>query len=136
MITNFPAIKKLLLASRTIAVVGLSPKDSRPSNRVARYLIDVGYEVIPVNPGQELILGRPCFPSLSAIGSAVDIVDVFRRSEEVGPIVEEAIRIGARAVWLQEGIINAQAAAIAENAGLLVVMDQCLKTMHHKLLAL
>jgi len=135
MLANFSAIKKLLATSSTIAVVGLSPKESRPSNMVARYLIKAGYRVIPVNPGQEQILGLPCFPSLSAIRAPVDIVDVFRRSEETGPIVEEAISIGARAVWLQEGVVNAEAAAKARAAGLLVVMDQCLKTVHYELLA-
>ena len=135
MLVNFSAMKELLATSRTIAVVGLSPKESRPSNMVARYLIEAGYEVIPVNPGQERILGLPCFPSLSAIGKPVDIVDVFRRSAEVGPIVEEAIRMGARAVWLQEGVINAEAAARARAAGLFVVMDRCLKTVHCELLS-
>jgi hypothetical protein len=135
MLANFSAIRNLLTTSSTIAVVGLSPKESRPSNLVARYLINAGYRVIPVNPGQKQILGLPCFPSLSAIGAPVDIVDVFRRSEETGPIVEEAIRIGARAVWLQEGVVNTEAAARARAAGLLVVMDQCLKTVHYELLA-
>ncbi|MGV1100637.1 CoA-binding protein [Thiovibrio sp. JS02] len=130
MLLDFPAIKTLLATSKTIAVVGLSPKESRPSNMVARYLIEAGYTVIPVNPGQKEILGLPCYADLFAVPVPVDIVDIFRRSEDVEPIVEAAIRIKAKGVWMQEGVINEAAAEMARAAGLTVVMDRCLKTDH------
>lgn len=133
LLDDLPAIKKLLATARTIAVVGLSPKESRPSNMVARYLIEAGYTIIPVNPGQEEILGLNCYPDLGSIPVPVDIVDIFRRSEDVPPIVAESIAIGAKAVWMQEGVIHAEAARTAQAAGLLVVMDRCLKTVHHGL---
>ncbi|HIJ89264.1 MAG: CoA-binding protein [Desulfobulbaceae bacterium] len=131
LLNDLPAIKTLLTTSKTIAVVGLSPKESRPSNMVARYLIEAGYTIIPVNPGQEKILGLDCYPNLAAIPAQVDIVDIFRRSEDVPAIVAEAIAVGARAVWMQEGVSHAEAARSAKAAGLMVVMDRCLKTMHH-----
>jgi len=133
LLDDLPAIKKLLTTAKTIAVVGLSPKESRPSNMVARYLIEAGYTVIPVNPGQKEILGRPCYPDLSAVPDPVDIVNIFRRSEDVPPLVTESIAIGAKAVWMQEGVIHAEAARTAKAAGLLVVMDRCLKTVHFDL---
>lgn len=133
LLDDLPAIKKLLATARTIAVVGLSPKESRPSNMVARYLIEAGYTIIPVNPGQEEILGLNCYPDLGSIPVPVDIVDIFRRSEDVPPIVAESIAIGAKAVWMQEGVVHAEAARTAQAAGLLVVMDRCLKTVHHGL---
>ena len=133
LLDDLPAIKKLLATARTIAVVGLSPKESRPSNMVARYLIEAGYTIIPVNPGQEEILGLNCYPDLGSIPVPVDIVDIFRRSEDVPPIVAESIAIGAKAVWMQEGVIHAEAARTARAAGLLVVMDRCIKTVHHGL---
>ena len=120
-------IEKLLRDTRVIAMVGLSPKPERPSNAVARFMLAHGYEVIPVNPGFAEILGRPCYPDLAAIPRAVDMVDVFRKAEDVPPIAEAAVRIGAKSLWLQLGVINAQAAALAEAAGLRVVMDRCLK---------
>jgi len=114
----------------TIAVVGLSPKEHRPSNRVARYLIAAGFTVIPVNPGQERILGRSCYPNLAEVPVPVDLVDIFRASAHVLPIVEEAIAIGAKAVWMQKGIINEEAAILARQHGLVVVMDRCLMVDH------
>ncbi|HSR36425.1 MAG TPA: CoA-binding protein, partial [Desulfurivibrionaceae bacterium] len=123
MLVDLAQIRHLLTTSRTIAVVGLSPKESRPSNMVARYLISAGFRVIPVNPGQETILSLPCYPNLTAIPEPVDIVDIFRKADEVGPVVDEAIAIGTRAVWMQEGIANEAAAAKAKAAGLVVVMD-------------
>jgi len=123
-------VQHVLKNSKTIAVVGLSPKENRPSNEVARYLIAAGYEVIPVNPGQDQILGRRCYPNLSAIPVPVDIVDIFRRSEEVMSVVEEAIAIKAKAVWMQVGITNEAAADKARAAGLRVIMDRCIKTDH------
>jgi hypothetical protein len=130
MLLDLSALKNLLTSSKTIAVVGLSPKESRPSNMVARYLLEAGYRVIPVNPGQKEILGLPCYADLEAVPEPVDIVDIFRRSEDVEPIVEAAIRIGATAVWMQEGVVNEAAAQMARAAGLTVVMDRCLKTVH------
>lgn len=131
LLDDLPAIKKLLATAKTIAVVGLSPKQARPSNMVARYLIEAGYTVIPVNPGQEKILSLDCYPSLAAIPGPVDIVNIFRHSEEVPPIVAAAIALGAKAIWMQEGVIHTEAARSAKAAGLLVVMDRCLKTVHH-----
>ncbi|MHB1185281.1 MAG: CoA-binding protein [Desulfobulbia bacterium] len=133
LLDDLPAIKKLLATAKTIAVVGLSPKETRPSNMVARYLIAAGYTIIPVNPGQEEILGLDCYPDLGSIPVPVDIVDIFRRSEDVPPIVAESIAIGAKAVWMQEGVVHAEAARTAQAAGLLVVMDRCLKTVHYGL---
>jgi len=131
LLDDLPAIKKLLTTAKTIAVVGLSPKEARPSNMVARYLIKAGYTIIPVNPGQKEILGLDCYPDLTAIPTPVDIVNIFRRSEDVEPIVAEAIAIGARMIWMQEGVIHAEAARTAKAAGLVVVMDRCIKTVHH-----
>ena len=133
MLADLTQIRHILTTSRTIAVVGLSPKEARPSNMVARYLINAGFRVIPVNPGQTAILGLPCYPTLAAIPEPVDIVDIFRQADEVGPVVDEAITIGAKAVWMQEGIANAAAAAKAKAAGLVVVMDRCIKTDHEYL---
>jgi predicted CoA-binding protein len=127
-------IRRILRYSQTIAIVGLSPKPHRPSNQVARYLMEAGYRIIPVNPGQDTILGLPCYPNLLAIPTRVDLVDIFRRQEEVLPIVEEAIAIGAKFVWMQEGIVNEEAAAKARAAGLEVVMDRCTKIDHMNLL--
>jgi predicted CoA-binding protein len=127
-------IRKVLRDSKTIAVVGLSPKPHRPSHQVASYLMEAGYSVIPVNPGQNAILGQPCYPDLRAIPGSVDMVDIFRRTEEVLPIVEDAIGIGAQCIWMQEGIINHEAAAKAESAGLTVIMNRCTKIDHMNLL--
>lgn len=120
----------LLHDAKSIAVVGLSPKVKRPSNDVARYLIEAGYTVYPVNPGQEFILGLRCYPNLQAIPDPVDVVNIFRRSTEVLPIVQAAVAIGASTVWMQEGVINAEAAQYAEEHGLDVVMDRCIKIDH------
>jgi predicted CoA-binding protein len=114
-----------ILALRTWAVVGCSPNPARPSHGVARFLIDRGYDVIPVRPGTDEVLGRPCYPSLRDVPQPVDVVDVFRRSELAGTHVDEAIAVGAKAVWLQLGVIDDAAAARARDAGLLVVMDRC-----------
>jgi predicted CoA-binding protein len=125
--------EKILNSSRTIAVVGLSSKPDRPSYKVASHLKEQGYKIIPVNPTEKEILGELCYPDLASIPESVDVVDVFRRSEEVPPIVEEAMRIGAKAVWMQEGLINEEAAARAREAGLMVVMDKCMRKEHQKL---
>jgi hypothetical protein len=119
-----------ILKMHTIAVVGLSPKPDRPSNDVARYLLAQGYRMIPVNPVQDEILGLKCYPNLAAIPEPVDLVDVFRRPEHCPPIAQEAVAIGAKALWLQLGIVNDDAARIASDAGLLVVMDRCINIEH------
>ena len=115
---------------KTIAVVGLSPKEIRPSHGVARYLQSVGYKIVPVNPGHPEILGEKSYPTLHDIPFEVDVVDVFRRPEHVLPITEAAIEIGAKAIWFQDGVINNEAAKLAEDTGLLVVMDDCMLRQH------
>ncbi len=130
---NFSHIQYLLHRSRSIAVVGFSPKKVRPSNMVGQYLIDAGYTVFPVNPGQKEIYGRKCYPNLSAISQSIDIVVIFRKSLAVMPVVEEAVAIDAKAVWMQQGIINRQAAGLAKKAGLSVVMDRCIKIDHQNI---
>lgn len=132
--TNDTQILSLLSESTIIAVVGLSPKSQRPSNSVALYLMAQGYKVIPVNPGHSKILGLDCYPNLGAIPMAVDIVDIFRKSSEIGPIVDQAVEIGAGAVWMQQGIVNQEAALRAEEAGLTVIMDRCIKVEHFRLI--
>jgi len=116
-----------------IAMVGLSPDPNRPSHRVAKYLINHGYKVIPVNPDTQEILGIRSYSDMSSIPEPIEIVDIFRRSEEVMPIVDEAIKIGAKVVWMQEGVINEEAALRAQDAGLLVVMDRCMLKEHKRL---
>ena len=121
-------IREILTTIKTIAVVGWSPKPDRPSNGVARYLRSKGFRVIPVNPGQAGLdsgLGEVVRASLTDIGEAVDMVDIFRRSEEVGPVVDEAIATGAAVVWMQLGVVNTLAADVARSAGLKVVMNRC-----------
>jgi predicted CoA-binding protein len=127
-------IRNILQNTTTIAVVGLSPKPSRPSNQVAQYLKNTGYTIIPVNPGQDNLLGLPCYPNLQAIPGPVDMVDIFRRSEFVLPVVEEAITIKAKVIWMQSGIINEEAAELAKEAGLTVIMDRCTMVDHMDLL--
>ncbi len=127
-------VEQLLRRSRSIAIVGLSPKENRPSNMVGRYLLAAGYSIYPVNPGHTELLGQPCFPNLSSIPVKIDIVDIFRRAEEVLPFVEEAVRIGAAAVWMQLGIVNQLAADYARANGLAVIMDRCIKIDHLNLL--
>jgi predicted CoA-binding protein len=127
-------IRYILQNTTTIAVVGLSPKPSRPSNQVAQYLKNNGYTIIPVNPGQDTLLGLPCYPNLQAIPGPVDMVDIFRRSEFVLSVVEEAIAIKAKVIWMQSGIINEEAAELAEEAGLAVIMDRCTMVDHMDLL--
>ncbi|MGD0363336.1 MAG: CoA-binding protein [Bryobacteraceae bacterium] len=123
-------IPELLKTSRTIAVVGLSNKRFRPSFGVAQYMQRNGYRIIPVNPFEREVLGEKCYPDLDSIAGRVDIVDIFRRAEFVPEIVDAAIRIGARAVWMQEGIEHPEAAQKAAAAGLMVVMDRCILKDH------
>ena len=121
---------KILRSARTVAVVGLSPDPRRPSHGVARYLQRAGYRIIPVNPNVDEVLGERAYPNLRQISQPVDVVDVFRRSEFVGPIVDDAIAIEAGAVWLQDGVIDEDAAARARASGLDVVMDDCMMRRH------
>lgn len=125
--------KELLQASKVIAMVGLSPDPAKPSNGVARYLKSKGYRVVPVNPGQESILGEKCYKSLSEITEQVDIVDIFMRAEKVLPVVEEAIKIKPKAIWLQLGIVNEEAKTVAEKNGIMFLMDKCVKQEHARL---
>jgi hypothetical protein len=123
-------IDEILKSCRTIAVVGLSSNPSRPSYRVAGYMQAQGYRIIPINPNETNVLGEPAYPSLASVPGTVDLVDIFRKSEDVLPIVEEAIARGAKAIWMQEGVVNEAAAARAGQAGLPVVMDRCWRKEH------
>jgi hypothetical protein len=123
-------IRAILAASKTIAVVGLSDRPDRPAHSVPAYLQQQGYRIIPVNPNLREALGETAYPSLLEIPAPVDVVQIFRRSEDVPPVVEDAIRIGAKVVWMQSGIIHEQAAERARQAGLQVVMDACMRTAH------
>lgn len=130
-ITEDPeSIRRVLLGSKTIAVVGASPKPERDSYQIAKYLIDKGFDVIPVNPGQAEILGRTCYPDVKSIPKKVDIVDVFRASEHVPPIADEAVAAKAECLWLQSGVVHDLAARKASDAGLYVVQDRCIATLH------
>ena len=128
---DIDTIKKIY-QMETIAVVGMSPKPERPSHYVAMYLIENGYEVIPVNPCHKKIAGITSYPSLLDIPKKVDVVDVFRRPEHVLLIAEAAIEIGAKALWLQDGVIHEEAADLAEKAGLLIVMNDCMLRRHRQ----
>jgi predicted CoA-binding protein len=120
------AIKQLLTDMKRVAVVGISPKEDRASHGIARWLIGRGVDVVGVNPGHTEILGVPVYPDLAAVPGSVDIVDVFRRSDSVGPVVDAAVARGDAAIWMQEGVINQDAAAVATDAGIPVVMDRCI----------
>ena len=126
-------IVEILGSARTIAVVGLSGKRYRPSYGVAEYMKGAGYRIIPVNPNESKVLGEQCYPDLDSVPDSVDIVDIFRRSEFVPEIVEAAIRKGAKAIWMQEGVYHEAAARRAEEAGLAVVMDRCILKDHRRL---
>ena len=126
------AIAELLRASRVIAVVGLSSKRARASFGVAQYLQSAGYRIIPVNPNESEVLGEKAYAKLEDVPGKIDIVDIFRRPEEVPPVVESAIRAGAKAVWMQEGVVHPQAAERARQAGLFVAMDVCILKEHRK----
>jgi uncharacterized protein len=127
-------VSELLRSSHTIAVVGLSSKRYRPSYGVAEYMQNAGYRIIPVNPFETEILGETAYAALGEVPEHIDIVDIFRRSEFVPELVEAAIRIGARAIWMQEGVIHEAAAAKARAAGLEVVMDRCILKDHRRML--
>ena len=133
MADDIATLRRILRTSRTIAIVGLSAEWHRPSFFAAKYLQEHGYRVIPVNPRYDKILAERCHPTLATIEIPVDIVDVFRRSEDVMPIAEEAIAIGAKCLWQQIGVKNEAAAAKARAAGLATVMDRCVKIEHARL---
>jgi len=120
-------IEAILSVARTVAVVGISDKPDRPSHLVAKYMQERGYRVIPVNPLVTEVLGEKAYKSLTEIPGRVDLVDVFRKSEDVPPIAEEAVRIGARFFWMQEGVVSDRAREILEAAGIPCVMDRCVK---------
>mgnify|MGYP001371850779 CR=1 FL=1 len=126
-------MRELLRSARVIAVVGLSSKRHRPSYGVSEYMQRMGYRIIPVNPNEKEVLGERAYPSLDEVPEKIDIVNIFRRSEYVPEIVDAAIRVGARAIWMQEGVIHEEAAAKARAAGLTVVMDRCILKEHRRL---
>lgn len=127
--------ENLLRSAKTIAVVGLSSRRSRPSYGVSEYMQSRGYRIIPVNPNETEVLGEKSYASLDQVPGPVDIVDIFRRSESVPEVVDAAIRIGAKGIWMQEGVVHNEAAARARAAGLDVVMDKCILKEHRKMLA-
>jgi predicted CoA-binding protein len=126
-------MRDILISANTIASVGLSSNPEKESYGVVLYLKEQGYSIIPVNPTATEIMGAKAYPDLSAIPHKVDVVQVFRKPEDVPPVVEEAIKIGAKVVWMQEGIVNYEAAQKAEDAGLQVVMDACMRATHRRL---
>jgi len=128
-------LRRILSQSRVIAVVGLSADWFRPSYFAAKYLQEHGYRIIPVNPRYESILGEKCYKSLRDIPEKVDLVDCFRKTADIPPIADEAIAIGAKVIWMQLGISNAEAAAKAREAGLEVVEDSCIRTVHRRMAA-
>jgi predicted CoA-binding protein len=133
MIDDIAGLRRVLLTNRVIAMVGLSANWFRPSYFAAKYMLDHGYRVIPVNPAYQEVLGQKCYPSLRAIPVGVDMVDCFRRAEEMPAIAQDAIAIGAKTLWLQLGVVNVGAAELAQAAGLEVVMDRCVKIEYARL---
>jgi uncharacterized protein len=131
--TDINDLRRILVDYKRVAMVGLSDDWSRPSNFAAKYLLDHGFEVIPVNPKYPEILGQKCYASLDDIPSPVDVVDLFQRAERVPPFVDQAIEIGAKVVWMQLGVVNEEAAQTARAAGLEVVMDRCMKIEYARL---
>ncbi len=127
-------MKEILLSARTVASVGLSSNPEKESFWIVSYLQNQGYRIIPVNPGADEILGEKAYPDLESIPEKIDVVQVFRRSEDVPPVVESAIKVGAKVVWMQEGIVNEEAAQKARQAGLQVVMDACMRVTHRRLI--
>jgi predicted CoA-binding protein len=133
MTDDIPTLRRILRECRTIAVVGLSAEWHRPSHFAAKYMQQHGYRIVPVNPRYTEVLGARCYPNLEAIDVPIDMVDVFRRTEDVLPIAREAVAIGARCLWQQIGVVNREAAEIARAAGLDAVMDRCVKIEHARL---
>lgn len=126
----------LLAESKTVAIVGLSPKEQRPSNMVGHYLINNGYTIYPVNPGQTEILGQVSYSDVTSLPCSVDIIDIFRKSRDVLPLVQEIIKLPElpRAIWMQQGVVNEEAADLARSHGILVIMDRCIKVDHQNLI--
>lgn len=135
MLTSDDELKKLLTETKTIAVVGASPKPWRDSGSIAEFLNRKGYKVFPVNPQYQEVLGMKCYPDLKSVPEKIDMVDIFRKSEEIEPIIDEAIAVGAKSVWMQLGVINEAASQKAENSGLDVVMDRCIAIEHRALMS-
>ena len=131
---NDQMMKEILLSAKTVASVGLSSNQEKESYWIVSYLKEQGYHIIPVNPTATEILGEKVYPNLSAIPEKVDVVQIFRKPEDVPPVVEEAIKIGAKVVWMQEGIVNEEAAQKARAAGLQVVMNACMRATHRRLI--
>ncbi|WKZ46538.1 MAG: CoA-binding protein [Anaerolineales bacterium] len=127
-------MKEILLSAKTVASVGLSSNPAKESFGIVQYLKDQGYKIIPVNPTATEIMGEKAYPDLSSVPVSVDIVQVFRKPEDVPPVVDEAIKIGAKVVWMQEGIVHEEAAQKAREAGLKVVMDACMRATHRHLI--
>lgn len=127
-------ITSILKTAKTIAVIGASPKPWRDSGSIAQYLIHQGYAVYPVNPNYPEVLGRKCYPDLTSIPAKIDIVDIFRNPDEVESVIDEAIAIHAKTIWMQLGVVNIKAAEKAERAGVRVIMDQCIAVEHTRLL--
>ena len=132
--TDSGSLRRILTDYKRVAIVGLSKDQSRPSNTVGKYLLEHGFEVIPVNPKYDEVLAQTCYPDLASIPTPVDIVDLFQRSERVPPFVDDAIAIGARVIWMQLGIAHEAAAQKARDAELEVVMDRCIKIEYARLL--
>ena len=133
-VDDIAGLRRILARSRTLAVVGLSAQWYRPSYFAAKYMQDHGYRIVPVNPRYAEVLGETCYPDLRAIPEPVDLVDCFRRSKDIPPLVDDAIAIGAKVLWMQLGIVNDEAARRASAAGLDVVMNRCVKIEHARLL--
>ena len=125
--------ERQLAEAKTIAVVGMSPRPDRPSHYVAKYLMENGYRIIPVNPADDEILGMKSYPNLKSVPERIDLVDIFRRSSQVPPIVDDALEIGARFIWMQDGVIHEESAAKARARGASVVMDNCMMREHMRL---
>jgi predicted CoA-binding protein len=133
--TDIPTLRRILHGNRRIAIVGISAEWHRPSFFVGKYLLEHGYVMIPVNPKYHEVLGQPCYPDLAAARAAgsIDMVDCFRKGDDIGPLADQAIAIGAKTLWMQLGVVNQAAAAKASAAGLDVVMDRCVKIEHGRL---
>ena len=127
-------LREILLSAKTIASVGLSSNQGKESFWIASYLKEQGYRVIPVNPTADEILGEKSYPDLQSVPEKIDVVQIFRKPEDVPPVVDDAIQVGAKVVWMQEGIVNYEAAQKAEEAGLQVVMDACMRSTHRRLM--
>jgi predicted CoA-binding protein len=127
-------MKEILSSAKTVASVGISGNEQKVSNSIGVFLMDHGYHLIPVNPTADEILGQKSYPNLTSVPEKIDVVQVFRRPEDVPPVVDEAIKVGAKVVWMQEGIVNEVAAKQAREAGLQVVMDACMRVTYQRLI--